>query len=90
MRYDVDVLKLGREIDIKVHDAGSFHHFTVKPDSVRYEVMKDAGRDPVAISPAELVELQDDRILVRTATHLFEVVPVPGPNGNWQAYKSQL
>jgi len=88
MHYDADVLRIGPIVDVKVFDEAIMHHFTVRPGSIDYEIHRGLGSDLVARPMAELQELQEDRVLIRTASHYFEIVRVPGPNEKWQGYKS--
>jgi hypothetical protein len=88
MHYEADVLRIGSIIDVKVFDETLMHHFTIKPNGISYEVSRSSGSELIARPAAELQELQDDRILIKTATHYYEITRVPGANEKWQGYKS--
>jgi len=88
MHYEADVLRIGPIIDVKMFDETIMHHFTVKPNSIDYEITRSLGSELIARPAAELQELQDDRILIKTYTHYYEITRVPGANEKWKGYRA--
>lgn len=79
-------------VNILIQDDGIVHHFDINNGKVRYELLRQAG-EPVAISSAELQSIEEDeygyvmRVLVKSLTHIFEIITIRG-KGRWIAYKS--
>jgi hypothetical protein len=88
MHYDADVGYLGQFIDVKVYDEELMHHFMIGPKEVDYRIARDRGYETIVKPIAELQEHNDEKILIKTVTHYFEIVKVTYDYGKWQAYKS--
>jgi hypothetical protein len=84
---EATLLRAGQVLDLKIMDDGLVHHFIIN-GSVDYGVLKCRGG--LAARPDTVLEdlQQDDRserLVIRTASHISEVVRVPGPNCKWRA-----
>jgi hypothetical protein len=91
MRLEASAIQSNGDITALVFDGHVIHYFSVLGGLVVYEVSKPGG-ELVARPAAELQQLDmDDRLLrlvIRTQSHVFEIVPLPGDvNGRWIAYK---
>ena len=77
MYYETTVLEIGQIIDVKVGDKELIHHFKIGPEFVNYRIARNMGCELMARPTAELQELQDEKILIKTATHIFEITRIP-------------
>jgi hypothetical protein len=50
--------------------------------------VRSPGCELIARPAAELQEIQDEKILINTATHYFELTRIYNPSEKWKAYKS--
>jgi hypothetical protein len=88
MHYETTVIDLGKIIDVKVDDKELIHHFQIGPEGIDYRIARNLGCELIARPIAELQEIQDEKILIKTATHIFEITRIPKDTWKWQAYKS--
>jgi hypothetical protein len=88
MHYEANILELGQVIDVKIDDKELMHHFKIGPEGIEYRIARNLGYELIARPTAELQELQDGKILIKTATHYFELTRIYDPSEKWKAYKS--
>jgi hypothetical protein len=88
MYYEATVMNLGKIIDVKIDDKELMHHFKIGPEGIDYRIARNMGCELIARPTAELQVLQDEKILIKTATHCFEITRIPKDTWKWQAYKS--
>jgi hypothetical protein len=77
-------------LDIKITDDGLVHHFTIKTTGTEYEITRTRGElvaNANAESEVNWGEGSISSIMIKTNTHVFEVVPAP--SYSYQAHKRQ-
>jgi hypothetical protein len=75
-------------LDIKITDNDLVHHFTIKTNGTEYEITKARGEliaNANAESEVNWGEGRISSIMIKTETHIFEVVPAP--SYSYQAHK---
>jgi hypothetical protein len=75
-------------LDIKITDDDLVHHFTIKTTGTAYEITRPRGEiiaNAMAESEVNWGEGRISSIMIKTDTHVFEIVPAP--SYSYQAHR---